>query len=557
MKTDEIVIARKVKLGSKSLQNVDESILRYLTQEIEGRCEAKGYVKKVKSIKERSFGINDVDSLDGEVLYDVWFLADIISIKVKDILFGCTITTVRRAGIFLEKDNFIQIYISSKYLENDFESRYVANQKLNIRVIGVDCSFGRKKIEVMGIIHWYYIPKKVELLVEFNMQDPVKKLKLDIRTVDLGEVKNLERLGYDDCIGKLKKRIDDISEPLWNYYKLLLNPFELISPQSGYIERSEMNKERSEMNKERSEVSSIGKKVPSRAYFKLWEILNQFPNLIPSRKINVATFCEAPGGFVKAIIDFRRKNFSEVWEKDRYLVMTLIGKDEITFSRDLMKMYGKMIELNPGNCDCDITKYKTISACEKVFKKRRADLVTGDGGIRTSGIDFDQEREMMMLKFGEIIAALTVQEDGGTFILKVFDLFTEPMSQMLYLVALYYNKVQIYKPQMSRPASSEKYLIATGFRGIDEHDLVKLQDILKKGIKFFGNLLDISGYNEDQYKIFLNTLRVYNHRMLDLQCKKITEIVEIIRLNDYQKLKDPSEYIKKQKEIATMWEHEN
>ena len=279
--------------------------------------------------------------------------------------------------------------------------------------------------------------------------------------------------------------------------------------------------------------------------------------MVPNRKINVATFCEAPGGFVKAIIDFRQKNFSSVWDRDRYLVMTLVGKDEITFSREVLRTFGKMIELNPGECDCDITKYKTISVCEKVFRKKRADLVTSDGGIRTSGVDFDQEREMMILKFGEIVAALTVQEVGGTFILKVFDIFTEPMSQMVYLIALYYNKVQIYKPQMSRPASSEKYLIATGFRGIDERDLVKLQDILKKEVKFFGNLLGKSSYNEDQYKIFMNTLRVFNHRMLDLQCNKITEIVEVIRLNGYEKMKDTKEYLKRQEEIAKMWEREN
>lgn len=541
MNTEEVIIARKVKLSPKNLRGVDESILRYLTREVEGRCEAQGYVKKVKGIKERSFGLNDVDSFEGEVLYDVWFLADIVKIKVRDILYGCVITTVRRAGIFLEKDDFIQIYISSKNLEPDFEQKYVANQKLNIRIIGVDCSFGRKKIEVMGIIHWYYIPKKEDLLIEFDKQGAVKGLTLDLKEAKLEDIGNLRSLGYDDCIGKLKKKIDDISEPLWNYYKLLLNPFEMVSPQTGYI------------NKEPQ------RKVPSRAYFKLWEILNQFPNLVPDKKMNVASFCEAPGGFVKAIIDFRKKHFGNVWEKDKYLVMTLVGKNEITFSRELLKSYGKMIELNPGGCDCDITNYKTIETCEKVFKRKRADLVSADGGIRTSGIDFDQEREMMMLKFGEIIGALTVQEIGGTFILKVFDIFTEPMAQMVYLVAMYYEHVKIYKPQMSRPASSEKYLIATGFRGIDERDLVKLQGVLKRKLKFFGNLLGKNGYNEDQYSIFMNALRVYNYRMLDLQCKKITEIVEIIRLNDYKKPKanEFEEYLKRQEEIAKTWESEN
>ena len=57
-----------------------------------------------------------------------------------------------------------------------------------------------------------------------------------------------------------------------------------------------------------------------------------------------------------------------------------------------------------------------------------------------------------------------LQETGGTFILKIFDMFLKSTDDYIYLLSLFYNKVYIIKPQTSRLANSEKYIICKGFK---------------------------------------------------------------------------------------------
>ena len=52
-----------------------------------------------------------------------------------------------------------------------------------------------------------------------------------------------------------------------------------------------------------------------------------------------------------------------------------------------------------------------------------------------------------------------MQKYGGTFVLKIFDIFTEPTIDFLYLLSSLYKNVFIMKPETSRIANSEKYII--------------------------------------------------------------------------------------------------
>ena len=56
-----------------------------------------------------------------------------------------------------------------------------------------------------------------------------------------------------------------------------------------------------------------------------------------------------------------------------------------------------------------------------------------------------------------------MQANGGNFILKVFDTFSTTMIDVLYLLSCLYKSVYIMKPQTSRYANSEKYIVCKGF----------------------------------------------------------------------------------------------
>jgi cap1 methyltransferase len=97
------------------------------------------------------------------------------------------------------------------------------------------------------------------------------------------------------------------------------------------------------------------------------------------------------------------------------------------------------------------------------------DMITGDGGFDFS-LDFNnQERDMSKLLFGQIAYALSMQKLGGSFILKIFDCFMPHTMDMLALLSSFYAKVYITKPQTSRYANSEKYVVCKGFLHSTSH----------------------------------------------------------------------------------------
>ena len=80
--------------------------------------------------------------------------------------------------------------------------------------------------------------------------------------------------------------------------------------------------------------------------------------------------------------------------------------------------------------------------------------------------------------FAEMLMAFNIQKIGGIFVIKVFDLFNPITIKILYIIYKYYDEFNIYKPKTSRPANSEKYIIARGFKGINKEELEELQNCL-------------------------------------------------------------------------------
>jgi hypothetical protein len=91
------------------------------------------------------------------------------------------------------------------------------------------------------------------------------------------------------------------------------------------------------------------------------------------------------------------------------------------------------------------------------------DFITADGGFDFS-LDFNkQEISISKLLFAQVCFAVTLQKKGGTFVLKIFDCFMEHTVDILYILSSFYDKVYITKPQTSRYANSEKYIVCKDF----------------------------------------------------------------------------------------------
>jgi hypothetical protein len=236
------------------------------------------------------------------------------------------------------------------------------------------------------------------------------------------------------------------------------------------------------------------------------EILHQFPQLIePCSSNQLRTFhlAEGPGGFIEAVATSRRNtNYSintvpvngpvngpvhgpgpSRNDGDIYIGMTLMDPTNQSYSIPAWKKSDTFLRDHPQvkiEKGFDGTGNLLVAENFKYLYDTYGgsmDLVTGDGGFDFS-TDFDhQEVNVLPLLYAQIACAVCIQACGGSFVLKIFDLFTTPTIDLLALLSSLYDHVSLIKPVTSRYANSEKYVVCTGFR-LDKSELPALFDVL-------------------------------------------------------------------------------
>ena len=249
----------------------------------------------------------------------------------------------------------------------------------------------------------------------------------------------------------IKNKID-IYEKEWNIYKKYTNPYEFIHTNIPMKKKC------------------ISKFKPlSRSYFKMIEIIHFFQlNMNSTLPIKTFHLAEGPGGFIEAVVSLRNR------KDDTYIGMTLIDKDNNSnipgwkksdiFLNENPNVYIENGMDGTGNI---LSLENFVDVC-KIYGSSM-DLITADGGFDFS-LDFDnQEFNMTKLLYGQVIYALCMQNRGGCFILKVFDCFMQQTIDILAILSSFYEHVYITKPQTSRYANSEKYVVCKGFLQTTNH----------------------------------------------------------------------------------------
>tara|TARA_B100002052_G_scaffold178236_1_gene162253 strand:+ start:7932 stop:9110 length:1179 start_codon:yes stop_codon:yes gene_type:complete len=365
----------------------------------------------------------------------------------------------------------------------------------------------------MSYFQLHNIPynEKIEQFINFKTSD--KKISEPVINKTL--VKYLTNI---------KTEIDNRQEE-WDHYKKYINPYEYIHTQVSNTKTS---------------VCKI--KPLSRSYFKMIEICGIF-NLIPELPDNCKSFhlAEGPGGFIEAL-SFLRNNVN-----DSYVGMTLIDNDinvpgwkkSTAFLEKHKNVYIEKGLDNTGN----LLSLDNLKFCHEKYKGS-IDLVTADGGFDFS-IDFNsQETVSANLILCQIIYAIAVQKKGGNFFIKFFDTFTEASLQMIYLLALLYEEVYFVKPNTSRYANSEKYIVCKKFKLYDTSKIMQKIFTMFTKICYNENIISILSleipylftnqveglnaiYGQQQLDSISNTLNLINNNK--------PEKIESIKKNNIQK----------------------
>lgn len=102
-------------------------------------------------------------------------------------------------------------------------------------------------------------------------------------------------------------------------------------------------------------------------------------------------------------------------------------------------------------------------------------FMMADGGFSVEGQENIQEILSKQLYLCQCLVALKIVRVGGHFVTKLFDIFTPFSAGLVYLMYRCFDEISIFKPNTSRPANSERYLICKGKRG-DTYDIKEYLD---------------------------------------------------------------------------------
>lgn len=277
------------------------------------------------------------------------------------------------------------------------------------------------------------------------------------------------------CSNSLSNYLYDIKERIhlyekeWDVYKRYTNPYEYIhTPVPSSYNQTDT---KSFSNKYRGSNRSISKYKPlSRSYFKMIEITNFFRLLdvsetsIKSIDSPISSFhlAEGPGGFIEALVNMRDN------KNDTYIGITILD-DVYDPNIPAWKKSEYFLKENPNvyietgaDKTGDILSIANFDYCVDKYGSKM-DIITGDGGFDFS-VDFNsQEINISRLLFAQVAYAVCLQKQKGSFILKIFDCFMQHTLDILAILSSFYEKVYITKPQTSRYANSEKYIVCKGF----------------------------------------------------------------------------------------------
>lgn len=96
-------------------------------------------------------------------------------------------------------------------------------------------------------------------------------------------------------------------------------------------------------------------------------------------------------------------------------------------------------------------------------------FMMADGGFSVEGQENIQEILSKQLYLCQFLMALLLVRTGGHFVCKVFDLFTPCSVGLVYLMFRSFEQLSIHKPNTSRPANSERYIICKWKRPDCQH----------------------------------------------------------------------------------------
>lgn len=344
----------------------------------------------------------------------------------------------------------------------------------------------------------------------------LSNLEIENISIVLGNNEEIISKSLFNYLNFMKQEIFNY-EDLWDIFKKYSNPYEYIHTIIPNLKIS---------------VSKL--KPISRSFYKLIELYNIL-NIDKDFNYSINSFhlAEGPGGFIEAMTHLRSR-----YPDDKYYGMTLINENSdiipgwkksynfLNSNKNIFIEYGK-------DKKGDLLNVNNLWYCYDKYKDS-IDLITGDGGFDFSNDFNKQEINANKLIFSQMCFAIAMQKKNGCFILKIFDIFTNATIDILYILSQLYKKIYIVKPNTSRYANSEKYVICKYFKNINILPILKKLSTI---YPFLNNNISIKRFlNINIPYIFINKLEDINAILGQQQLENILTTFHLIENYKQEKI---------------------
>lgn len=309
--------------------------------------------------------------------------------------------------------------------------------------------------------------------------------------------------------------------------------------------------------------------VVTNAWLKFYEICNEFlcpllEKISRSKSKTLVSFhlAEAPGNFILALNHFVKTKYPSVildWRASTYRNTYKSNVPHFGDKYGLIKkyperwFYGADSDgdiLSPANirsfrsCVDQNTKVLLVTSDVKIILGQEGAKMKGSDDIS----DYDDEENINIpAHLGQLLASLNILSKGGSMVLKILSLYESPTIAMIYLASHCFDKFYLCKPESSRPANSEIYMIGVGYKG----NISSLQmDNLLNTMRYVRVLISPKGSpsifkKEDIPRSFVKKIIKINEMLAESQIKNIDR-----NLRYFNKYKD-SELGELNKKCAT------
>jgi hypothetical protein len=256
---------------------------------------------------------------------------------------------------------------------------------------------------------------------------------------------------------------------------------------------------------------NIKTNITSASFYKLWEMYFLFDIIdLNDNDYTTVLLDESNADVLRSVMLFREK-YGKKNKNNKYASV---------FVNDVKK---------------ENKNQKLEFSIENSIGKSKANLIITNGFKNVSNNLVMEEQDVYTLILNQIIYSLKNLTEGGTFICKIYESFTNITSKILACLSSFFDKMYIVKPLTSRQMSSEKYIVCYKFKkNPNQKNINKLETIIEDIDKNKNkNLVNIfPDYEIDND--FKNSLILSNIKISNKQFININEIISFINKQNYR-----------------------